>query len=148
MNSSGRPASSRQSWRLLGFAILAAILPSYGASPSSSSAGDPAAFRSAEPWSPTVRVVGQSGTPCPHAKYTTITDAVNGASGGDEIDICPALYAEQLVITKPLTLHGLEIDGIKRVLVQPTPLTAVDGLRFVAVITVMNTSGVTILAVC
>lgn len=102
------------------------------------------AASSAAPWTTTVRVVGQSSTSCPNPQYATITEAVNAASPGDEIDICPALYAEQLIITKPLTLRGLEVDGVKRVLIQPSSLVVVDGLGFVAVITVMNTWGVTI----
>lgn len=102
------------------------------------------AVGSAAPWTPTVRVVGQPSTTCPGAKYATITDAVHAAAAGDEIDICPALYPEQLTIRKPLTLRGIEIDGVKRVLIQPSSLDVVDGLGFVAVITVMNTSGVSI----
>lgn len=54
---------------------------------------------SATPWTPTVRVVGQPSTACPDAKYATITDAVHAAAAGDEIDICPALYPEQLMLS-------------------------------------------------
>jgi parallel beta-helix repeat protein len=99
---------------------------------------------SAVPGSSTIRVVGQSGTACPNAEYTTITDAVNAAAPGDEIDICPALYPEQLTITMPLTLRGLGVEGINRVLIQPSSLVPVGSLPFEAVITVMNTGGVTI----
>ena len=42
--------------------------------------------------------VGQPNTPCPNPQYATITQAIDAASPGDEIDICPALYAEQLQI--------------------------------------------------
>jgi hypothetical protein len=90
------------------------------------------------------RVVGQAGTPCPNAQYTTITAAINAANPGDEIVICPALYDEQLVITKPLKLRGLSVNGIARVLIQPSSLTPVGSLGFEAVIAVLNTHDVTI----
>jgi nitrous oxidase accessory protein NosD len=105
----------------------------------------------APPWAEVQRVVGQPNTSCPDAQYTTITAAMNAASPGDEIDICPALYDEQLIVTKPLKLRGLEVNGIKRVLIQPSSMVPVAGagdavglLPFEAVITVMNTHGVTI----
>jgi nitrous oxidase accessory protein NosD len=98
-----------------------------------------------------VLTVGQPGTPCPSAQYTTIGAAVAAASSGDTIAICPALYPEQLIITMPLTLVGLDVVtssregkyGVNRVLIQPT-LTDLQSLPYEAVITVMNTSGVTI----
>jgi nitrous oxidase accessory protein NosD len=95
--------------------------------------------------------VGQPNTPCPNAQYTTINDAVNAADPGDVIEICPALYPEQVTITKRLTLRGLSVDGVNRVLLQPTSMSpavgvdnAVGGLPFEAVITVMYTQGVTV----
>jgi hypothetical protein len=99
---------------------------------------------------PTTRVVGKPGTSCPNAQYTTITAAVNAAAPGDEIDICPALYREQLLITKPLTLRGLAVEdsklspsvSVKRALLQPSSMQDLDGLAVEAVITVMNTSDV------
>jgi hypothetical protein len=48
-----------------------------------------------------------------------------------------------LIITKPLTLRGIDVNGIDRVLLQPA-LTDVQGLATEAVITVMNTNGVSI----
>ncbi|HUD98924.1 MAG TPA: right-handed parallel beta-helix repeat-containing protein [Bryobacteraceae bacterium] len=98
-----------------------------------------------------VLTVGQPNTPCPSAQYTTIGAAVAAASSGDTIAICPALYPEQLIITQPLTLMGLDVAitskegkyGINRVLIQPT-LTDLQNLPYESVITVMNTSRVTI----
>jgi nitrous oxidase accessory protein NosD len=105
----------------------------------------------APPWAGRTLIVGQPNTPCPNAQYPTITAAVNAAAPGDVIEICPALYPEQLTITIPLTLRGRDVDGIKRVLIQPSSLVpvagvdnAVGGLPFEAVITVMNTQGATI----
>src|SRR5579863_4936545 len=96
-------------------------------------------------------IVGKPNTGCPGAQYTTITAAVNAASSGDVIEICPALYAEQVTVTKPLTLRGIGVNGIKRVLVQPSSMVpvvgadgAVGGLPLEAVITVMNTHHVAV----
>lgn len=100
-------------------------------------------------WGSTL-IVGAKNTPCPNARYNTIGDAINAAQSGDVIEICPALYPEQLVITKPLTLLGLHVQGIGRVLIQPTALTQpalpapVGTLDFMAVISVVNTSNVII----
>ena len=98
--------------------------------------------------------VGQPNTSCPNTQYTTISAAVTAAAPGDVIEICPALYAEQLIITKPLTLRGVPSDvnianylaccnEVNRVLLQPS-LTDLRGLPSEAVITVMNTTGVAI----
>jgi hypothetical protein len=95
-------------------------------------------------------VVGAPNTPCPHAQYSTIAAAVTAASSGDVIKICPALYSEQVVITKPLTLQGIDENGVNRVLiqpalpVQPTLPAPIGTLPFIAVISVLNTSDVTI----
>jgi hypothetical protein len=40
--------------------------------------------------------------------YTTISAAVAAASAGDTIKVCPGLYAEQVQITKTLTLQGAQ----------------------------------------
>lgn len=93
-------------------------------------------------------VVGKDTVSCPNAQYDTIAAAVSAAAPGDVVEICPALYPEQLVITKPLTLRGVpvEVNGnkVKRVLIQPSSLQDLQGLPVEAVITVMNTRGVTI----
>jgi nitrous oxidase accessory protein NosD len=88
-------------------------------------------------------IVGQNGTPCPNPQYATIGAAVSAASPGDVIEICPALYPEQLIITQPLTLRGIQVNGIRRVLLQPA-LSDLQNLPTEAVITVQNTQGVTI----
>jgi len=87
--------------------------------------------------------VGQPGTPCPHAQFPTIGAAVFAAAPNDVIEICPAQYPEQLQIAKPLTLRGIEVDGVKRVLLKPE-MADWKGLPTEAVITVLYTSGVTI----
>src|SRR5208337_4386257 len=88
--------------------------------------------------------VGKPNTDCPNAEYTTIAAAVTAAAPGDIIEICPALYPEQLVISKPLTLRGLTVNGVGRVLLQPSLAAGFGGLSFEAVIAVTNTNNVTI----
>src|SRR5579884_1938723 len=84
---------------------------------------------------------------CPDAKYSTIGAAVAAAHPGAVIDICPGLYPEQLIITKPLTLRGIsaEVNGlaVDRVLLQPA-LQDLQNLATEAVITAMNTHDVNI----
>ena len=98
-------------------------------------------------YSPVIRgatlIVGAPNTTCPNATFTTIGAAITAAQAGDVIQICPALYPEQLTITKPLTLTGIKADGVGRVLLQPTALT-VNTEGFIAVISVISTSNVTI----
>ncbi|MGA8142973.1 MAG: NosD domain-containing protein [Candidatus Acidiferrales bacterium] len=43
---------------------------------------------------------------CPTAKFTSIQAAVDAANPGDSIRVCAGIYAEQVVISKPLTLEG------------------------------------------
>lgn len=45
------------------------------------------------------------------ASYPTITQAVNSVPAGSTIRICPGVYAEQVVITKNLTLLGVADNG-------------------------------------
>jgi hypothetical protein len=93
-------------------------------------------------WAKTL-VVGQANTPCAKTDYTNITAAISAAASGDIIEICPALYAEQLLITKPLTLIGIGQQAIGRVLIQPSSWST-GSFGFLAVIAVVNTSSVTI----
>ncbi len=98
---------------------------------------------SSQIWAKTL-TVGATGVPCPNAGYTTIGAAVTAASSGDTIEICPALYPEQLLITKPLTLVGIGQMGVGRVLIQPASFSMLGGFSFEAVILVTGTSNVTI----
>src|ERR1700683_4673256 len=60
----------------------------------------------------TVVVTPPSTTPCKNvASYPTISLAVSSVPAGSLIYICPGTYAEQVVITKKLTLEGVAGNG-------------------------------------
>lgn len=88
--------------------------------------------------------VAKDNTVCPHATYTSIGAAVAAAGNGDQIEICPGLYPEQLQLTRPITLRGVNANGINRVLVQPTTMTNLGALPYQAVISAVNTKDVVI----
>jgi parallel beta-helix repeat protein len=92
----------------------------------------------------TTRIVGPANVPCPNAGFSKIQDAINAAQSGDTIEICPALYQEQLLVTKPLTLTGISEQGVERAVIQPTSFSVVQNLGFTAAIAVVNTDNVTI----
>jgi hypothetical protein len=59
-----------------------------------------------------VVVTPPSTTPCKAvASYNTISQAVSSVPAGSVIYICPGTYAEQVVITKKLTLEGVAGNG-------------------------------------
>ena len=68
-----------------------------------------------------VLTVDDDGLDCFNAPYTTIAAAVNDANAGDQIMVCPGLYAEQVVITKRLSLVG-QRSGSRAVTIRPTSL--------------------------
>jgi hypothetical protein len=43
--------------------------------------------------------------------YSTISQAVSSVPPGSTIDVCPGNYAEQVLITQPLTLQGVSYKG-------------------------------------
>lgn len=89
------------------------------------------------------RIVGKSPSHCA-AQYSTITDALNASASGDTIEVCPGLYDEQLVISKPVTIKGIAGDGQKRVQIQPSTLATVSGTDVLAAVSVLNTPGVSL----
>lgn len=67
-------------------------------------------------------LVDDDNVPCiSGTAFHRIGDAVAVANVGDEIQICPGLYAEQVVLTKSLTLRGLS-QGNQRPVVMPANL--------------------------
>jgi nitrous oxidase accessory protein NosD len=91
-----------------------------------------------------VIVVGTNPAECPDAQFSTIQAAVNAASPGTIIRICPGAYPEQVSITKSLSLHGE--NGV---VIQPSNVTAnstgtASGQAIAAIILVQDATGVDI----
>ena len=85
-------------------------------------------------------VVDDNGADCPGAEYHTIGAALADALDGDDIQVCPGTYTEQLVISKRIRLGG-RIIGPRRPLLRPASLpvrreSVLDGRDFVAGIVV------------
>jgi parallel beta-helix repeat protein len=55
---------------------------------------------------PATLVVDRDRAQCANADFTSIDAAVDAAQPGDVIRVCPDLYAETVVVDKPLTLRG------------------------------------------
>jgi hypothetical protein len=91
-----------------------------------------------------VIVVGQNGVLCPGAQFAKIQDAVNAASAGDSIQICPGTYIEQVSITKPLQLNGNNGAIIRPGNVAANSTGLASGQAIAAIILVQDTAGVTI----
>ena len=58
------------------------------------------------------------------APYHNINAALAVAEAGDEIQVCPGLYMEQVVLTKPLTLRGMPVGSQKAVIMPPALLAS------------------------
>jgi hypothetical protein len=48
--------------------------------------------------------VSGDATSCANANFTTIAGAISHSIAGNEIEICPGVYPEQIVILAPLSL--------------------------------------------
>lgn len=48
---------------------------------------------------------------CPRAQFAAIQAAVDNARSGDTVKVCPDLYSEQVIVTKPLTIRGDLLDS-------------------------------------
>jgi hypothetical protein len=86
---------------------------------------------------------------CPSAAFTTIQSAVNAASPGDKVNVCPGTYREQVKVNKPLTIRGIEVANQHLSLIVPGPVAAnslslVSGNPIAAIILVDGTEGVTL----
>jgi hypothetical protein len=56
---------------------------------------------------------------CPGGGFSTIQSAINAASSGDTVDVCPGAYPEQVSINKSLTLEGIRVGGQDAAVVEP-----------------------------
>src|SRR5205823_4962465 len=75
---------------------------------------------------------------------STITAALAAAGTGDVIEVCPAVYNEQLLIARPVTIQGINVQNMDRAVIRPSTIAPQGGLTSEAVITVMNTRDVTL----
>ena len=64
----------------------------------------------ASPASAATLKVDDDGAQCGATAYTTIQAAVDAASSGDRISICPGTYAEKVTVDKSLKFHGKAPD--------------------------------------
>lgn len=81
---------------------------------------------------------------CPTAAYTSIQAAVNAASSGDTIRICPGVYVEQVSIDKSLTLSAESGAILMPSSLQTNSTSLSDGSPIAVALLVANTSDVTI----
>ena len=96
------------------------------------------------PCSGATLTVGKPNTPCASPAYSNIADAVTAANNGDTIEVCPGLYPEQLVLTKPVTIRGVSQGGGGRVLIQPAHVVPDISLTYASVITVSGVQNVSL----
>jgi hypothetical protein len=61
-------------------------------------------------------------TSCIHPGYNTIQSAVEAATTGSSIHVCPGTYSEQLTITEPLKLLSADAAGSAKVVLPATPV--------------------------
>src|SRR6267142_5605062 len=86
---------------------------------------------------------------CPNAAFTSIQAAVNAASAGDKINVCPGTYKEQVKVTKRLTIQGIEVANQHLSLIKPNAALAnststATGNPIAAIVLVTGTQGVTL----
>jgi len=75
--------------------------------------------------------VNANGKSCLHKKvpvYTTIQEAVNAVASGGTVLVCPGSYPEQVTITQPLTLRGVQSGNRDAAVVIP-PATGLKVLQ-------------------
>lgn len=84
---------------------------------------------------------------CPTATFTSIQSAVDQASPGDTINVCPGTYVEQVTINeKPsgITIRGIQVGDSGRVLIKPNGIKLVDGFLNVAAILISQVENIII----
>ena len=89
-------------------------------------------------------IVGQNLVVCPGAQFAKIQDAVNAATPGDTIQICPGVYAEQVSIGK-----ALQVNANNGAILRPSGAAAnttglASGQPIAALLLIENTTDVTV----
>src|SRR5215469_4702147 len=91
-----------------------------------------------------VIVVGTKSAACPDAQFSKIQDAVNAASPGTVIRICPGTYPEQVSITIALSLQGENGVVIEPSHVAVNTMSTFSGAPLAPIILVKDTTDVDI----
>ncbi|MGB9430621.1 MAG: NosD domain-containing protein, partial [Candidatus Acidiferrum sp.] len=81
---------------------------------------------------------------CPTAAYTSIQAAVNAASPGDEIRICPGVYVEQVVIQKSLDIEADNGAILMPSAMVPNSTSLLDAAPLAVALLVSSATGVSI----
>jgi parallel beta-helix repeat protein len=89
-------------------------------------------------------VVDDDKVECPNAGFTHIQDAVDAASSGATIRVCKGTYAEQVAISKPLTIAADSGAVLMPGTMQQNSTSLFDGTPIAAAILVTGTTGVSI----
>jgi len=89
-------------------------------------------------------VVDDDKVQCPNAAFTRIQDAVDAATPGAIIRVCPGNYAEQVAIQKPLTIAAESGAVLMPGTMQQNTTSLLDGTPLATAILVTNTTDVTI----
>jgi parallel beta-helix repeat protein len=89
-------------------------------------------------------VVDDDKVQCPNAAFSKIQDAVDAATPGAVIRVCPGNYAEQVAIHKPLTIAADSGAVLIPGTMNQNATSLFDGTLLAAAILVTNTSDVTI----
>lgn len=89
-------------------------------------------------------VVDDDKVQCPNAAFSKIQDAVDAATPGAVIRVCPGNYAEQVAIHKPLTIAADSGAVLMPETMKQNTTSLLDGSPLVAAILVTDTTDVTI----
>src|SRR5208282_16472 len=92
--------------------------------------------------------VGGCKTGKSYVNFTTISAAVIAVPAGSTIEVCPGVYSEQVTITQPLTLKGINFNNANRsvitindpagALLAPNVTSLTTGQPFYAQVLVQN----------
>src|SRR5439155_21416219 len=57
-------------------------------------------------------VVDDDRANCPIATFSRIQDAIDAAFPGEVVHVCAGTYPEQLLVSKPIQIHGVPGAGV------------------------------------
>ena len=91
-------------------------------------------------------VVGTASATCSAPSYSTIQAAINAASSGATIYVCPGTYNESLTINKPLILDGAQygVDARNRSVPDESVISGNGGITYTSGASTGTVSGFTL----